>query len=169
MAHILYRIAFVVAVVLTTLPSTASNILDFPNAIFNLEDVPEEADSGLLVIIKGGFSPFVEKRWLAWTDGDTFILEATLAVKGGIEINARSVDPVSYNEFEAALLELGVLELSDPEPAGTDVPYVTDLPTYHIFFKKGADRNSFSVRNPAAAGEEYSRIIDFILSYLGED
>jgi hypothetical protein len=169
MAGSLYRITFVAAVFFATLPSTASNILDFPEAVLNLEDVPEEAGSGLLVIIKGGFSPFVEKRWLAWTDGDAFILEATLAIKGGIEVRARSVDPVSYDEFETGLLEFGVLELTDPEPAGADVPYVTDLPTYHVFFKKGADRNSFEVRNPAAAGEEYSRIIDFILSYFGEE
>lgn len=168
MTGILYRIAFVVAVFFATLSSTASSILDFPDAVFNLEDVPDETVSGLLVVIKGGFSPFVEKRWLAWTDDDAFVLEATRAVKGGIEIRVRSVDPVSYKDFETGLLELGVLELADPEPAGTDVPYVTDLPTYHVFFKKSNDRNSFSVRNPGAAGEEYSRVIDFILGYLGE-
>jgi hypothetical protein len=148
----------------------ASNLVDFPKAVMNLEGVPEEAGSGILVVISGGFSPFAEKRWLAWNvaGGDVYKLEATLTIKGEIEVLARSADPVSYGEFETVLLELGILDLTDPEPAGAVVPYVTDLPTYHIRFKTGTDRNNFSVRNPAAAGDErYSGIIEVILGYFG--
>ena len=148
--------------------SSAESVVDFPEAIMDLEDVPEEADSGVLVVIGGGFSSFVEKRWLAWTDGTggVYRLEATLAPAGGIDARIRSTDPASYDAFETELLELGILYLTNPEIAGTGASYVTDLPTYDVYFKTGAGRNSFSVRNPAAAGDEYSRIIEAVLGYF---
>ncbi|UCE26222.1 MAG: hypothetical protein JSW52_07615 [Candidatus Coatesbacteria bacterium] len=143
------------------------NVVDFPEAVTNLEDVPDEVDSGILVVISGGFSPFAEKRWLAWTDdGDVYRLDATLAPAGEVEARIRSADPASYDAFETELLELGILDLTNPETTGTGASYVTDLPTYDVYFKTDADYNAFSVRNPAAAGETYSRIIEAILGYF---
>jgi hypothetical protein len=159
----------VAAVLFVPVRASASSVIDFPEAVINLDDVPEEIYSGVLVVISGGYSPFVEKRWFVWADGegDFYKLEATLAVGGEIEVFARSEEPVSYAEFETALLEFGILELTDPEPTGTGALYVTDLPTYHVYFKNGEGRNSFSVRNPAAAGDErYSGIIEAILDYF---
>ena len=143
------------------------NVVDFPEAVTNLENVPDEVDSGTLVVISGGFSPFAEKRWLAWTDdGDVYKLGATLAPAGEVEVRVRSMDSAAYDAFETELVELGILDLTNPETADTGVPYVTDLPTYDIYFKAGAEYNSFSVRNPAAAGGVYSRIIEAILGYF---
>lgn len=165
-----YLCVLTLAAVLGLIPtaSSAESVVDFPEAIMDLEDVPEEADSGVLVVIGGGFSSFVEKRWLVWTDGTggVYRLEATLAPAGGIDARIRSTDPASYDAFETELLELGILDLTNPEITGTGAPYVTDLPTYDVYFETGAGSNSFSVRNPAAAGDEYSRIIKAILGYF---
>ncbi len=167
----LYVLTLAAVLGLIAAASSAESIVDFPEVIMDLEDVPEEADSGVLVVIGGGFSSFVEKRWLVWTDGDggVYRLEATLAPAGGIDVRIRSTDPASYDAFETELLELGILDLTNPEIAGTGAPYVTDLPTYDVYFKTGAEHNSFSVRNPAAVGDEYSRIIEAVLGYFEGD
>ncbi len=164
----LYVLTLAAGLGLIPTASSAESVVDIPEVIMDLEDVPEEADSGVLVVIGGGFSSFVEKRWFAWTDGTggVYRLEATLAPAGGINARIRSTDPASYDAFETELLELGILDLTNPEIAGTGAPYVTDLPTYDVYFETGAGSNNFSVRNPAAAGDEYSRIIEAIIGYF---
>jgi len=158
------------AAVLGLIPAApaAESIADFPETVMNLDDVPDDVYSGILVVINGGFSPFAEKRWFAWTDGTggAYKLEATLSSVGEVDVHIYSTNVLFYEEFETELLDLGAFRLTTPEVAGTGAPYVTDLPTYNIYFKTVDGRNSFSVRNPAAAGEEYSRVIEAILGYF---
>jgi hypothetical protein len=153
---------------LTPAAPAAESVVDFPDDVMDLEDVPDDVYSGILVVISGGFSPFVEKRWFAWTDGASgaYKLEATSSIVGEVDIHIRSTDVPLYEEFETELLDLGAFRLTTPEVAGTGAPYVTDLPTYHVYFKTIYGRNSFSVRNPAAAGEDYSRVIEALLDYF---
>jgi hypothetical protein len=162
--------ALTVAAVLGLTPTApaADSVVDFPKAVMDLDDVPEDVYSGILVVISGGFSPFVEKRWFAWTDGagGAYKLEATLSVVGEVDVHIRSTNVLFYEEFETELLDLGAFRLTTPETAGTGAPYVTDLPTYHVYLKTVDGRNSFSVRNPAAAGEEYSHLIEALLDYF---
>lgn len=164
--------AAITASVLALCTPATGDVFDFPETVFEIEDVPAGAVDAILVIISGGFTPYIEKRWLAWSEseGNAYRIKATEPVGGGVDIHVESTDPAAYKEFFGTLEGYGVFELATPEPAGPGAPYVTDLPTYRISVKSGDAGNDFSVRNPAAAGDErYSEIIEAVLDYFGGD